>query len=109
MLENQNIEIGDSTLIKIYMEICVLIQNIHKIHPKKVAASKTQSFNIVKGSFLLIIKLFHFSAVCSPECESGGKCVEPGQCQCRPMFSGNFCQLPMYRRSAKRSKPLDDF
>ncbi|XP_072028142.1 uncharacterized protein [Amphiura filiformis] len=35
------------------------------------------------------------TAVCSPSCQNGGRCISPDRCTCRTGYTGNRCQTPI--------------
>ena len=47
-------------------------------------------FMIFKGSFPFY---FTSSAICSPDCQHGGRCLSPGYCTCTAEYEGNRCQI----------------
>ena len=38
------------------------------------------------------IYFFSITAVCNPNCENGGVCVEPNNCRCKVGYTGNLCE-----------------
>ena len=49
-----------------------------------------------------------FSAICSPPCLNGGKCVRPpNTCRCLPNFTGKYCELKSHRNKKKTIIGLD--
>lgn len=51
----------------------------------------------VNNRFKLHLICLCVTAVCSPECQHGGECVEPGICRCTSRWSGNSCEQGIYR------------
>ena len=52
-------------------------------------------------SILLILNIISFTAICSPPCLNGGRCLRPpNTCKCLTSFTGKYCELKSHSKKS---------
>ena len=52
-------------------------------------------------SILLILNIISFTAICSPPCLNGGRCLRPpSTCKCLTSFTGKYCELKSHSKKS---------
>ena len=52
-------------------------------------------------SILLILNNISFTAICSPPCLNGGRCLRPpNTCKCLTSFTGKYCELKSHSKKS---------
>ena len=50
---------------------------------------------------LLILNIISFTAICSPPCLNGGRCLRPpNTCKCLTSFTGKYCELKSHSKKS---------
>ena len=71
-------------------------QNMHWKY--KTAVLSYYPFRI---SILLILNIISFTAICSPPCLNGGRCLRPpNTCKCLTSFTGKYCELKSHSKKS---------
>ena len=56
---------------------------------------------IFRISILLILNNISFTAICSPPCLNGGRCLRPpNTCKCLTSFTGKYCELKSHSKKS---------
>ena len=94
----------DDASLKILANVRLDIQEQIAKRVSKTCIKSINSRTVIfpfRISILLILNIISFTAICSPPCLNGGRCLRPpNTCKCLTSFTGKYCELKSHSKKS---------